>query len=178
MTAQAFGWACLSGRMSSTAKMVPYGRTQSELQKSHRQGLTFFPYLVKRYRCPCPSLVYLRIDMKRAAKRKSGKNLDVRNCICGRRPELNHAITAGHHPDRFELKAGAICFVVVTGIVYLVNPIWALWPFVILLIVALLAGVAKTLHGHTLACAARDGLLIGIAFFANVLEALNPGNWI
>lgn len=118
--------------------------------------------------------------MKRNARtnKKSAKNLDVRNCICGRRPELNKTETAGHHPDKFQLKAGMVCFVVVTTIVYIVDPWWTLGPFILAVAIAGLATMIKVLRGHTMSCAIRDGVLISIAFFANVLEALNPGNWI
>jgi hypothetical protein len=106
------------------------------------------------------------------------KTQAVRNCICGRKPSLNRVKTVGEHPTRFQLKAGAVCLLVITMLVYLVNPWWALAPPIILLTIALMACVVKLLRGHRTWCAVRGGLLIGLAAYANVLEALNPGNWI
>lgn len=102
----------------------------------------------------------------------------LRNCICGRRPELNNEKTAGSHPSRFEVKAGVVCLLVVMALLYVVEPWWALIPLGLMAIVALIATAVKRMRGHTLTCAARDGLLIGVAGYANVLEVLNPGNWI
>ena len=110
-------------------------------------------------------------------KQHKPKRLAVRNCICGRRPELNNIATVGYHPDRFQLKAGAICMLAVMAIAYIVEPWWVLVPPAILLCIALVSAIIKFFRGHTLACALRGGALIGVAAFANVLEVLNPGNW-
>ena len=100
-----------------------------------------------------------------------------RNCICGRRPELNNEKTAGSHPSRFEVKSGMVCLLIVTVVVYIVEPWWALVPFGLVLFIALITSLIKVIRGHTATCAVRDGLLIGLAAYANALEALNPGNW-
>ena len=107
--------------------------------------------------------------------KKSKRSL--RNCICGRRPELNNEKTAGSHPSRFEVKAGVVCLLVVSAVVYIVEPWWALVPVSLLLAVALIASIVKVVRRHSVACAARDGLLIGAGLYANALEALNPANW-
>jgi hypothetical protein len=101
--------------------------------------------------------------------------VDLRNCICGRQPRLNHTATAGGHPDKFQVKAGTICFIVITAILYIVG--WAVASLVLLLIIALTAALVKMARGHTFVCAVRDGFIIGVAFFANLLEVLNPANW-
>ncbi len=110
-------------------------------------------------------------------KNRSASRFDVKNCICGRRPELNHAKTAGAHPDTFQLRAGVVCFVIITFVFYLVGWLFAVLPALFLIVFAIVAAIVKRIRGHTTWCAMRGAFLLSVAFFANVIEVLNPANW-
>lgn len=107
----------------------------------------------------------------------SQRKQTIQICVCKHQQQVKGK-AANNFPSRFELKAGTICLLVVMGLVYLVNPWWALVPPLILLVIALVAGTARLRQGHSVWCATRRGLMVGVAAYANVLEALNPGNWI
>jgi hypothetical protein len=105
------------------------------------------------------------------------KQKQPKHCICGRRPELNKIKGNHNHPSVWEIKAGAICLLVIALILFWFWPD-ALWYFVVGIVgLTILIIIAKRLRGHSLFCAVRDGPMVTLGLAANILEAINPLNW-